>query len=104
MKLFDLSMILGEDLGFSLREIEKAIFFIVLAAFAVALLAMATFAGEYLSGYGLERLLEFSGVLKKGWMVRHGDLFLHEIQTLFIVTFFVEIILIISRYMRGWKL
>jgi len=104
MKLFDLSMILDEDLRFSLREIEKAIFFIVLAAFAVALLAVATFEGEYLSGYGLERLLEFSGVLEKGWMAGHGALFLHGIQGFFIVTFFIEIIFIASRYMRGWKL
>jgi len=104
MKLFDVSRLLDEDRGFSVREIEKAVFYIVLAACVVAVLALATFEGEYLSGYGLERLLEFAGILEKGWMAGHDVLFLHEIQAVFIITFFVEIIYIVSRYMRGWKL
>ncbi|QDE27831.1 hypothetical protein [Paremcibacter congregatus] len=93
-----------EGLKFSVREIEKGTFLMAAAAVALFILAFVTFEGEYLSGYGIERLLEYAGFLKPNWMADHYDVFLHDIQMLFIVTFLTEVFLLISWYIKGWEL
>ncbi|PCI51533.1 MAG: hypothetical protein COB49_01575 [Alphaproteobacteria bacterium] len=92
------------DIKFSLREIETASVMMAVNAIALVVLAIATFKSEYIFGGYFENFLEYSGVLNKGWMIHHNGLFLHEIQLLFLVTFCFEMVLIISKYTRKWKL
>ncbi len=104
MKLYDIKYWLEDKTTFSVSEVNRGAILIALAAMGLFVLAVLTFEGEYLSGTGLERLLEHAGILNENWLAGHQKLFLHEIQIIFMITFVLEIYFIISRYMRGWKL
>ncbi len=92
------------DIKFSFKELKYSIFYMVLSVFSLSLIAFITFELEYFTGIELESFLEFLGVLKNNWIETHGALFLHSIQILFLITFFAEVKIIISRMTRNWTL
>lgn len=92
------------DIKFSFKELKYSIFYMVLSVVSLSLIAFITFELEYFIGLELESFLEFLGVLKNNWIETHGALFLHSIQILFLITFFAEVKIIISRMTRNWTL
>ena len=68
------------------------------------ILAAITFESEYAIGLYIESLLEALGIIKTDWLSMHSNLFLHIIQLIFIISFLIEIKLIISKYTQSWTL
>lgn len=92
------------DIKFSFKELKNSIFYMVLSVLSLSLIAFITFELEYFTGIELESLMEFLGILKANWIETHSTLFLHSIQVLFLITFFAEVKILISRITRNWTL
>ena len=76
----------------------------VIGGVAALVLAAVTFEGEYLVGVLVETVFENLGIIEKNWLSVHGTLFLHTIQIIFIITYLIEIKVVIFKTTRRWML
>lgn len=92
------------NLKFSFVTFKESLFYMALTMIVGLVFAVITFGSEYYVGLGFENILEFLGVLRSHWLSGHANLFLHIIQILFVVTFFVEVKFIIFKFYKDLKL
>jgi len=92
------------DVKFSTEELRKSILYIVIGGAVALVMAAITFEGEYMVGVLVETLFENLGIIEKNWLSIHGTLFLHAIQIIFIITYLIEIKVVISKTTRSWTL
>lgn len=89
---------------FSFVALKEAVFYMALSALVGLVIAFVTFESEYYAGIGFERILEFMGILRSHWLAGNNNLFLHTIQILFVITFFIEVKFIIFKFYKDLKL
>ncbi len=92
------------DVKFSAKELRASIFYMVISGIACLVLAAVTFECEYVSGLCIENIMEMLGILDMNWISIHKNLFMHIIQVLFVITFLVEIKIILTKTTKGWRL
>lgn len=92
------------DVNFSIEELRKSIIYIVIAGIVACVFAAITFEGEYMVGVLIERLFESLGIIGNNWLSLHNALFLHAIQIIFIITYLIELKVVIVKSTRNWLL